>query len=59
MKETFLKECLQDLKRNNFCYVYTEQQVKEVLSRCKLNVRVIPNECGFTINVKRGVKKDE
>lgn len=60
MDKQFLKECLKQLKDYNFCYVYTQKQVDEVLKKIDKEVRVVPNECGFTINIARkGVKKNE
>ena len=60
MNKGFLKECLKQLKEYNFCYVYTKEQVDEVLKNIDKEVRVVPNECGFTINIMRkGVKKNE
>ena len=60
MDKYFLKECLKQLKTMNFCYVYTKQQALEVISKIDKEVKVVPNECGFTINViRKGVKKNE
>lgn len=60
MNKGFLKECLLQLKRYNFCYVYSKEQVEVVLANCDKEVKVVPNECGFTINVvRKGVKKNE
>lgn len=58
MNKDFLKECLRQLKDYNFCYVYTKKQVDELLTKIDKEVRVVPNECGFTINIiRKGVKK--
>ena len=60
MNKDFLKECLKQLKEYNFCYVFTKSQVDEIIEKCSKEVKVVPNECGFTINVlKRGVKNDK
>ena len=53
MNKSFLKECLSQLNEMNFCYVYTIQQVEEVLKHCKKKATYVPNECGYTIKIIR------
>lgn len=55
-KETynhFIKECIKDLKKNRFCYVYNKVQLQEILERFEEETIVEENECGYTIKVKR------
>lgn len=55
-KETynhFIKECIKDLKRSRYCYVYNQEQLNEVLKRYEGETIVEENECGYTIKVKR------
>ena len=55
-KETynhFIKECIKQLKTSRYCYVYNKAQLDEVLERFDKDTIVEPNECGYTIKVKR------
>lgn len=49
----FIKECIKDLKRSRYCYVYNQEQLNEVLKRYEGETIVEKNDCGYTIKVKR------
>ena len=61
MKNNFINQCLNQLKQEHVCYVYTEQQKDEVLKKCVTqNIEVKQNECGYTIKmIRKRVRKNE
>ena len=59
MNKSFLTECLKQLKDMNFCYVYTDEQLKEVLKHCDKNATYVKNDCGYTIKIVRKGGKNE
>lgn len=40
MANTFIRECIRDLKKENKCYCYFEWQIKEITKKYKGNIQV-------------------
>ena len=49
----FIKECIRQLKKEHCCYVYSQEQINEVVKRFDGEVLVGKNECGYTLKTKR------
>lgn len=54
---SFISSCIQELKKERICYVYTEEQVevikKAIFKKLKKNIKVEQNECGYTLKLKK------
>lgn len=50
---SFIKNAIKELKINGICYVYTENQVKEIMKLTNLPITKVVNECGYTLSIPR------
>ena len=53
----FISSCIQELKKERICYVYNEEQIdiikKAIQKRYNKKIICIPNECGYTLKLKK------
>lgn len=50
---TFIKQCIKQLKENRICYCYTLEQVEAIQNKYKSELHIQKNECGYTLSVRR------
>lgn len=50
---TLVKQCIRDLKENKVCYCYTLKQVEAIRKNFKQELKIVTNECGYTLSVRR------
>lgn len=60
---SFISSCVQQLKKGDPCYVYTQEHIeiikKAMLKKTKKDIIVEQNECGYTLKIKKEVNKNE
>lgn len=54
---SIISDSVQELKKGNICYVYTEEQanaVKKVIyKKLKRKIEISKNECGYTLRLRK------
>ena len=49
----FIRQSVRQLKTDRLCYCYTLEQVKAIQNKCKCDIHIQKNLCGYTLTIPR------